>query len=159
MSSTVYTTIPAYCPTCEKLYQNNAFALGPGTNINIKSCSTLCPVGHARTFSGWFIFTPRQSLQLSTNSPETLKLLISLAERAIAGEIDHREAIDKISKFAPSLSAAASQDLTGRLAYLTLLVYFITELLKAGLGSSSSNAVINELVSPVIINQLFDAII
>ena len=79
---------------------------------------------------------------------------MSLAERAIAGEIDHREAIDKISEFAPSLSSLLRKTSPDKLAYLTLLVYFITELLKAGLGSSSSNAVIN--VSPVIINQLFD---
>ena len=149
MSSSLYTSIPAYCPTCKALYSNSAFALGANAVFNLSNCSTICPKGHSARFLDGSFSLQNSVLELATNSPETLNILRRLAEQVMEGELGQQEAAEQIVELAPSLAPIFNRKSSDLLPWFALLVYLVVELAKAGLGNSGASQ-----VPPVIINQI-----
>lgn len=152
MNGSLYTSIPAYCPTCKGLFANSAIALGAGAGVNIgESCFINCPKGHTGHFlKGSYSFQD-SVLQLASSSPETLSLLRILAEGVVRGEVDREEAAARIIELAPALAPAFSGKPSDWLPWFALLVYLIVELAKVGLSNNES-----KIAAPVIINQIYN---
>lgn len=149
---TLYTSIPAYCPTCKNLFHNSAIALGPGGGIVMEAASTIgCPKGHKAHFlKGSYSFQDGV-LQLASTSPETLNLLKSLSEGVIRGEVDREHAAAKIIELAPALAPAFTGKPSDWLPWFALLAYLVVELTKVGLANNEA-----KISPPVIINQIYN---
>jgi len=153
MSKSLYTSIPAYCPTCKNLFNNSAFALGAGASVTIVNCTTNCPKGHTAHFLDGSYSLQDSVLALATDSPETLDILRRLAEQVLDGEIEQKAAAEKIVELAPSLAPifnGKSQDL---LPWFALLVYLVVELAKAGFGNNGVSPIPSVIINQIITQQ------
>jgi hypothetical protein len=149
MTASLYTSVPAYCPTCKRLFSNSALALGAGAVLTLSNCSTNCPKGHEAHFLDGSYSLQNSVLELATTSPETLRILQKLAEQVIEGELGQQDAAEKILELAPSLAPIFNRKSSDLLPWFALLVYLIVELAKAGLGNSPTSQ-----SPPVIFNQI-----
>jgi hypothetical protein len=138
-------TIPAYCPTCRQFFHSNAFGIGGSGSIHLIDCATDCPRGHPAKFLYGSYSVKDNLLSLATGSPETLRIIRELAEKAVAGRIKQEEAVEKIVDLAPSLAPIFQGNKSTLLPYLALLVYLIVELAKAMVsGSQPPTAIHNK---------------
>lgn len=153
MKTSLVTVIPAYCPTCKKLFHSSAFALGANVSVTIQNCKTNCPVGHEAHFLDGSYSLHDNILSIATTSPDTLRLLKDLVERAINGELDKREAAEKIVELAPALSPIFSSRSSDLLPWFALLVYLIVEIAKISLAAPRDHI---GQYTPITINKTYN---